>query len=113
MNHRLLLFLGAMLLAGCQSVPSEDLIEVVSAEPLLAASVAGDTVTIRVMSTGCTTKESFLFFTEAVDGRQAITFARRKPDTCKAAPRPVDLTWTFEELELPKGASVAVVNPGR
>lgn len=112
MNHRHLLILGALLMAGCQSVSSgDDLIQVVQAEPLVAATVAGDSVTIRVMSTGCTRKQSIAFFTRPVDGRQAVTFVRLKPDLCEAAPSPVDLSWTFEELDLPKGASVEVANP--
>lgn len=112
MNHRHLLILGALLaLAGCASRPaSEDLIQVVVMEPLVAASVAGDSVTIRVISTGCTTKDSFLFLTEPADGRLAVTFARRLFDDCKAAPAPIDLSWTFAELDLPNGANVVVAN---
>lgn len=113
MNYRCLLILGALLmLTGCAGRPaSEDLIPVVYGEPLLATTVAGDSVTIRVMSTGCTTKKSFLFFIEPVDGRQSVGFLRNELDLCKAAPSPIDLTWTFEELDLPKGASVTVLSP--
>lgn len=111
MNHRYLPILGALLLAGCASRPaSEHLIQVVVEEPLVAASVAGDSVTIRVISTGCTTKDSFVFFTKPAAGGQAVTFARSKLDQCKAAPSPVDLSWTFAELDLPIGANVVVAN---
>lgn len=112
MNHRHLPILGALLLAACASGPaSEDLIPVVVTEPLVAASVAGDLVTIRVISTGCTTKDSFLFFTQPADGRLAVTFARYLFDDCKAAPSPIDLSWTFAELDLRNGANVVVANP--
>lgn len=113
MSPRHLLILGALLTAGCQTAPDETPIEVIAVEPLLGSSVTAESVTIRVISTGCTTKESFLPLTDTADGRPAVAFARRKADTCEAAPRPVDLTWTFEELDLPKGASVTVVNPTR
>ncbi len=113
MNRRHLLILGALLLAGCatRSVYSAPDVGMVELEPLVAASVAADSLTIRVISTGCTAKEGFVFFVERGGGRYAVAFARRKLDLCKAAPTPVDLSWTFEELGLPKGARVAVVNP--
>jgi hypothetical protein len=114
MNRRFLILAGAgLLLAGCAtravySAPDAGMVEL---EPLAAASVAGDSLTIRVLSTGCTAREAFAFYVEREAGRYAVAFARKALDRCKAAPRPVDLTWTFEELGLPRGAAVAVVNP--
>lgn len=113
MNRRAFLIAGTLLLAGCatRAVYSSPDAGMVELEPLLAASVAKDALTIRVTSTGCTAKEGFAWFVERGGGRYAVAFGRRKLDACKAAPTPVDLTWTFAELGLPKGASVAVVNP--
>lgn len=113
MNRRHLLITGALLLAGCSTTavyraPDVGMVEL---EPLLAASVGEGGVTIRLISTGCTSKEAMAFFVERGGGRYAVAFARKKLDLCRAAPRPVDLTWTFAELGLPKGAKVAVVNP--
>lgn len=113
MNRRLFLIAAPLVLAGCAttavySSPEAGMVEL---ESLLAASVAKDALTIRVTSTGCTTKESFAFFVERKDHRAAVAFGRKTLDRCKAAPSPLDLTWTFEELGLPKGSAVAVVNP--
>ena len=117
MNRRSLLILAGttLLLAGCAttalySAPDAGMVEL---EPLVAASVADDSLTIRVMSNGCTAKEHFAWFVERKANRFAVAFGRRKIDVCKAVARPLDLTWTFEELGLPKGAAVAIVNPLR
>ncbi|MBP7705365.1 MAG: hypothetical protein KA105_08820 [Caulobacter sp.] len=113
MNRRLFVIAGTLLLVGCATptVYSAPDVGMVELEPLLAASVAADALTIRVTSTGCTAKDGFAFFVEKGGGRYAVAFARRRLDLCKAAPTPVDLTWSFEELGLPRGAAVAVVNP--
>lgn len=113
MNRRLLLIAGALLLSGCatRAVYSSPDAGMVELEPLLSASVASETLSIRVVSTGCTTKERFAWFVERGGGRYAVAFGRRTLDACRAAPTPVDLTWTFAELGLPKGAAVSIVNP--
>lgn len=115
MNRRcFLIAAGAtLLLAACTtnavySSPDAGMVEL---EPLIAASVAADSLTIRVMSNGCTAKADFAWFVERKANRFAVAFGRRKIDACKAVARPVDLTFGFAELSLPKGAAVAVVNP--
>ena len=113
MNRRHLLILGALLVSGCAttavySSPDAGMVEL---EPLIATSVAEGSLTIRVMSNGCTTKADFAWFVERKANRFAVAFGRRKIDACKVLARPVDLTFGFAELELPKGAAVAVVNP--
>lgn len=113
MNRRVFLIAGTLLLSGCATTavyraPDVGMVEL---EPLLAASVGEGGITIRLTSTGCTSKESMAFFVEQGGGRYAVAFARRRLDLCRAAPTPVDLNWTFEELGLPKTAKVAVVNP--
>ncbi len=77
------------------------------------ASVAGDTITVRVSSNGCTTQD---FIRADVsphgDDRFTVGFARVKQDYCRALlPDGVELTWTFAELGIPSGASVKVRNP--
>lgn len=118
MNRRLFLIAAPLVvvplaLAGCAataiySAPDAGMVEL---EPLLGMSVARDSLTIRVVSTGCTTRESFAFFVERKHNRYAVAFGRKALDRCKAAPSPMDLTWTYEELGLPAGSAVAVVNP--
>ena len=73
--------------------------------------MAEGSLTIRVMSNGCTTKADFAWFVERKANRFAVAFGRRKIDACKVVARPVDLTFGFAELGRPKGAAVAVVNP--
>lgn len=117
MNRRSLIIAGAgtLLLAGCapRAVYSSPDAGMVELEPLIAASVAADSLTIRVMSNGCTTKADFAWFVEGKANRYAVAFGRRKLDACKAVARQVDLTFGFAELGLPKRAAVAVVNPLR
>ncbi|WP_292030698.1 hypothetical protein [Brevundimonas sp. UBA2416] len=113
MNRRLFLIAAPLALAGCTTTalyasPDAGMVEL---EPLLSAGVAADSLTIRVMSNGCTTKADFAWFVERKAGRYAVAFGRKKIDACKAMARPLDLTWTYGELGLPSGAAVAVVNP--
>jgi hypothetical protein len=113
MNRRHLLIAGSLLLSGCvtKAVYSSPDAGMVELEPLLSASVAEGSLTIRVKSNGCTAREDFAWFVERKANRYAVAFGRKKIDACKAVARPLDLTWTFAELGLPKGAAVAVVNP--
>ncbi|MES2033767.1 MAG: hypothetical protein V4466_06305 [Pseudomonadota bacterium] len=113
MNRRHLLILGMLLLSGCAAPivyasPDAGMVEL---EPLLGARVDADALTIRVASSGCTTKDGFAFFVERRYRRVAVAFGRKRLDVCRAAPTAIDLTWSFAELGLPKGAVVTVVNP--
>ena len=85
-------------------------------EPVLAfrEDAAGDLV-IRVRSNGCTTKDSF---NVVVTGSAAsgwafdLALTRLHADRCRAfLPQGVALTWTKDELGLPPGAQVDLVNP--
>jgi len=113
MNRRHLLLAGLLLVAACSTTavyrsPEAGMVEL---EPLLAAEVAEEGVRIRLISNGCTAKEDLAFFVERDGVRAAVAFGRRKPDRCKAAPRPMDLTFTWAELGLKPGQPVAVINP--
>ncbi len=113
MNRRYLLLAGLLLVAACSTTavyrsPDAGMVEL---EPLLAAEIAEDGVRIRVLSTGCTAKEDMAFFVERDGERASVAFGRRKPDRCKAAPQPMDLSFTWAELGLRPGQPVAVINP--
>lgn len=80
---------------------------------LKGADVAGNSVTARVSSNGCTTKD---FISADVrktgDDRFSVGFHREKQDFCRAMlPDGVALTWSFAELGIPDGAEVKVRNP--
>lgn len=113
MNRRVLIIAGVLLLSGCAtrlvySSPDAGMVEL---EPLLGVTAAREGLTIRVASNGCTGKDSMAWFVEKSGGRYAVAFGRRRIDTCAQPPTAVDLTFSFEELGLPTGARVAVVNP--
>ncbi len=113
MNRRALIIAGALLLSGCATrlvspAPEPGMVEL---EPLLAVKVVREGLTIRVSSNGCTSKESIAWFVEKSRGRYAVAFGRRRVDSCAQPPTAVDLTFSYEELGLPRGARVAVVNP--
>lgn len=83
--------------------------------PVLSWSDTGAGVRVRVPSNGCTTKDSF--HTE-VTGSAAggwsfdLALIRVHEDACRAIlPTGVELSWTKDELGLPDGAALRVVNP--
>ncbi|MBN1797571.1 MAG: hypothetical protein JW822_03280 [Spirochaetales bacterium] len=51
-------------------------------------------ITIEVVSTGCTTKADFRF--EYKDN--VLTIIRKQPDTCKAMPDKITLTFKLKDL---------------
>jgi len=112
------LALSAFLAAGCahapESVVEQDGYAVV--EPVLAwrQNAAGDLV-VRVLSNGCTNKDSF--DAVATGSPRAgwafdVALTRYFPDRCEAIlPQGVELVWTLDELGLPPSARVALTNP--
>jgi PBP1b-binding outer membrane lipoprotein LpoB len=115
MNRRFLLLAGLVLLGGCASVPPpmpapagapfEEL------EPLLAARAEGAALTITVSSNGCTKKEDFAVFLERKGNAVQLAFGRRRIDVCRAAPRPLELTFTWAELGMAAAGPVFLLNP--
>lgn len=81
-------------------------------EILKAADVSGNTVTARVKSNGCTTKEFIDADVRKMnDNRFSVGFHRARPDYCRALLEDgVALTWSFAELGIPDGAEVSVRN---
>jgi len=72
-------------------------------------------IRVQVRSNGCTTKESFEPVV-MVDSRTRWAFTvelrRLRPDLCRAfLPEGVELEWSRDELGLPRGGTVRVINP--
>jgi hypothetical protein len=73
----------------------------------------GREITITVHSNGCTERGDFdVDVDHRGDDRFNIGFQRVEPDNCKAlVPEGRRLTWTYEELGLPRHATVLIINP--
>lgn len=81
-------------------------------EDLRAVDIGERAVTARMDSNGCTNKDTVSVDVDQ-DGRNEYELAveRTKEDHCRAYfPNGIELTWTFEELGLPEGAYVRVLN---
>ena len=104
-----LLLCAGLLLAGCAAqkpaAPSGTL------EPLISHRWSAKGLTIEVMSNGCTSKESFDFRLQPADGQPQLIIYRRKPDYCKAMPRPLLISISYADLGLEKGQQVTLANP--
>ena len=113
MTRRHALLAALLLVSACatKAVYSSPDAGMVELEPLISAEVRADSLVIRVTSTGCTAKEDFAFFVERQGNRVAVAFGRRKMDHCKAAPRPMEIAFSYGELGLKPGQAVAIVNP--
>lgn len=72
-----------------------------------------DRAVVRVTSNGCTEKTHFRV--EIVDGDETageMTLVRETPDHCRALiAEGVELTWTYDELGLQRGAALVLANP--
>ena len=115
MNRRFLLLAGLVLLGGCATVPPPILAPAGAPfeelEPLIAARAGPEALTITVSSHGCTQKEDFAVFLERKGSAIQLAFGRKKIDVCRAAPRPVDLTFTWAELGVAAPEPVFLLNP--
>ncbi|MFC3077184.1 hypothetical protein ACFODL_03670 [Phenylobacterium terrae] len=115
MNRRFLLVAGLLLLGGCATTPPPIVAPAGAPfqelEPLLAARAGGEALTITVVSNGCTKKEDFAFFLERHGEAVRLAFGRKRIDVCKAAPSPVDITFTFAELGVGPRSPVFLLNP--
>lgn len=119
MDRRSLILLGALTLAGCATarraapvspIGTSDII-FQALEPLHAASSGPGGVSIRMDSSGCTTKADIAFHVEMRNGVAYIAFARRKVDGCKEMGGEVEVIYSSEELGLRPGASIFLLNP--
>ncbi|WGM39238.1 hypothetical protein [Caulobacter sp. NIBR1757] len=113
MTRRHALLAALFLVSACatRAVYSSPDAGMVELEPLLGAEVRADALVIRVTSTGCTAKDDIVWFVERAGNRVAVAFGRKKIDACKAAPQPMEIAFSYAELGLKPGQSVAIVNP--
>lgn len=117
LDRRRLLIAGLLLaLGGCAvSVRRVTLVtsdEGASAlETLRGATTGADGLTLKVASTGCTTKADFVFYVGREGRDQTIAFARKRLDVCRAAPSVVELAFSYEELGLAEEGTVRLLNP--
>ena len=82
-------------------------------EPIYAVSATPAGLTVRVASSGCTTKSDFAFYVRRADAGTTIAFGRRQAERCK--PRGtgghVDLTFSYAELGVSADAPLTLLNP--
>lgn len=113
MTRRHALLAALFLVSACatKAVYSSPDAGMVELEPLLGAEVRADALMIRVASNGCTSKGDFVFFVERQGDKAAVAFGRKRIDVCKAAPQPLEIAFSYEELGLKPSQAVAIVNP--
>ncbi|XBQ15344.1 MAG: hypothetical protein ABL308_10275 [Oceanicaulis sp.] len=113
--------LAALAIAACAQTPAASPRSSLASEPALtevyAWRDAGAEVVVRTPSNGCTSKDSFETLVTG-SGAGGWTFdlalTRVEEDLCRAyLPEGVELVWTKDELGLPDGAEVQMVNPVR
>lgn len=84
--------------------------------PVYGVSTDGRGVTVELQPAGCNTLKSdfTVAISRAVD-RPTILFTRRSASSslaaCKAPPRTVALTWSYEDLGLKPGQPFSLANP--
>ena len=112
---------GVTSLGGCIIVDADEDDVFLSDRPdrgagtVFGADIVDDAVHFRVTSNGCTDKS---FFDIDVTRRSSSSFSveldRVRRDNCEAdMPDGVQVTYTFQELGIPSGASVRVRNAVR
>src|SRR5215469_13031080 len=84
--------------------------------PVYGVSTDSRGVTVELQPAGCNTVKSdfTVAISKAVD-RPTILFARRSATNslvaCKAQPREVQITWSYEDLGLKPGQPFSLANP--
>ncbi|MBI1199882.1 MAG: hypothetical protein GC203_18645 [Phenylobacterium sp.] len=107
---------AALALAGCATAPPQILAPAGAGlpelEPLYGAQAGRDGITISVASNGCTEKADFAFYLERRGQALTLAFGRKRVDTCRSfAMGRTDLSFTWDELNLPPRAPVFLLNP--
>lgn len=80
-------------------------------ETLRGAAADREGLTLKVASTGCTTKADFVFYVGRDGPGQTVSFARKRLDLCRAAPSIVEVAFSYEELGLAGTGTVRLLNP--
>jgi hypothetical protein len=95
---------GVTLVAGGRNAPAE-------LEALNAVEADATGLTLRVASTGCTTRDDFTFYVDRSGAQPAVAFARKRLDVCRRAPTTAAVRFSYQELGLPGQGRLAVLNP--
>lgn len=95
---------GVTLVTSGRGVPAE-------LEALSAVEADATGLTLRVASTGCTTREDFTFYVDRSGPQPAVAFARKRLDLCRRAPTTAAVRFSYQELGLPGQGRLAVLNP--
>ncbi|MEL7130025.1 MAG: hypothetical protein AAGK23_10785 [Pseudomonadota bacterium] len=110
--------LGAVLLGGCVIIDADDADFTSDWDSksgfgtVFAADVAGDTISFTVSDNGCTDRGFFdlRVFSEDEDEFE-VGLKRTRQDYCKVYnPEGATVTWSFQEVGIPNGAEVTVLN---
>jgi hypothetical protein len=127
MRALVLILVAPLMLGGCVIYASDSgettTVRTASAtsvelEPRELESVHGvrferDQAVVRVTSNGCTEKSDFSV--QIVDGGDMageMALVRDEPDPCRALiAEGVELSWTYAELGLERGAALVLANP--
>ncbi len=80
-------------------------------EPVYGVSVDRAGVTVRMASNGCTRKGDLTVAVAKTTARPLLLIARKHPDLCRAATRPVEIAWTFDDLGLGENEPFSLANP--
>lgn len=95
---------GVTLVAGGRNAPAE-------LEALKAVEADDSGLTLRVASTGCTSRDDFTFYVDRSGSQPAVAFARKKLDLCRRAPTTAALRFSYQELGVSGQGRLAVLNP--
>ena len=115
MDRRIFLA-GALALSGCATLPpptaAPSFGPFAELEPIFAARMGPEGISIRVASNGCTTRDDFAAHLQRQGGLAGLAFGRKRLDTCTAVPASTALlTFGWSELGLSPGTPVVLLNP--
>ena len=101
---------------GCQTAPAAAAAHgengnMKKLEKLQSIEIGRDSLSITVISTGCTSAEDFTVESSERGDHGELAIYRIKPDYCRRAPMPVTLTLQWENTTGTDPGSLQVVNP--
>ncbi len=95
---------GVTLVAGERNAPAE-------LETLGGVEADATGLTLRVASTGCTSRDDFTFYVDRSGAQPAVAFARRRLDLCRRARTTTAVRFSYQDLGVPGHGRLAVLNP--
>ena len=101
-----LYFIGCLVVLLLLYIPRSSAEE---SEPIfgIVINTPTGTFSMDVLSSGCTTKQSFDFDLHG----DVLTIKRREPDACKMIPHRITLTYTRDEVGVLWGRTFHLANP--